>query len=75
MARFVPYAQAQQYLFEKYNKPPVSIRQQRTQIIERRFPKPIEISPGRLAFTDEQLDAHAESLLAQAAQHGQEAAE
>jgi hypothetical protein len=64
--RFVPYAEGQAYLEEKFGLPPVSDRQQREWIKAKRFPAPIQISPGRKAFTDQQLDEYAENLLAQA---------
>jgi hypothetical protein len=65
MPRFIPNnkEQDQQYLYEKYGIPPVSPRQKRNWILNGLYPKPVQISPGRLAFTDEQLDDHAEAKL------------
>jgi hypothetical protein len=62
--QFIPYSEGQQYLHEKYGFPQVSIRQLRTWIKAGKFPEPIQISPGRKAFTDQQLDRHAEAKLA-----------
>jgi hypothetical protein len=64
--RFVPLGEAQAYLEAKYGLPPVSSRQLREWIKAGRFPAPINISPGRKALTDHQLDDFAEQLLAQA---------
>jgi hypothetical protein len=66
MAKFVPYSQGQQYLYEKFGIPPASMRQQRQWIVDGIFPQPVSVSPGRLAFTDEQLDRHGQSKLDQA---------
>jgi hypothetical protein len=61
--RFIPYAEGQQYLYEKYGLPPVSIRRLRDWIVDKKFPAPVNVSPGRKAFTDLQLDRHAEAKL------------
>jgi hypothetical protein len=64
MARFVIYKNAQAYLSTKFGIPPISDRQFRRLIVGGIVPKPVNITPGRLAFTDEQLDAYGESKLA-----------
>jgi hypothetical protein len=64
MARFVMYKVSQKYLEKKFGIPPVSDRHFRRLIIGGIVPKPVNLTPGRLAFTDEQLDAYGESKLA-----------
>ena len=61
--RFIPYAEAQQYLDRKYGLKPVSPRQLRQWIVDGNFPEPVNVSPGRKAFTDVQLDRHGEAKL------------
>lgn len=61
--RFIPYAEGQRYLQETYGIPPVSVRRLRDWIKMGIFPQPILVTPSRLAFTDEQLDRHAEAKL------------
>jgi hypothetical protein len=61
--RFIPYSEGQQYLLEKYGLPPASARQLREWIKIGIFPEPVQITPARKAWTDEQLDRHAEAKL------------
>ena len=65
MARFIPNnkEQDQKYLYDKYGLPPISPRQKRSWILQGLYPQPVQISPGRLAFTDEQLDRYASTKL------------
>ena len=61
--RFIPYSEGQQYLLDKYGLKPVSPRQLREWIKSGIFPEPVHTSPGRKAFTDEQLNRHGEAKL------------
>jgi hypothetical protein len=61
--RFIPKAKGQQYLLDNYGIPPVSDRRLRDWIKAGIFPQPVLVTPSRLAFTDEQLDRHAEEKL------------
>ena len=63
--RFVPNGEDQTYLKENYGLPPVTERHKRVLIKQKRYPKPVRISPGRLAYTTRQLDEHAQDLLSQ----------
>jgi hypothetical protein len=64
MPRFVLYKDGQKYLQKKFGIPPVHDRHFRRLIIAGIAPEPVNITPGRKAFTDEQLDAYGEAMLA-----------
>jgi hypothetical protein len=63
--RFVPNGEDQAYLSEHYGLRPYTERHKRQLIKQNRYPKPVQISPGRLAFTTVQLDQYAQKLLSQ----------
>lgn len=63
--RFVPYAQAQRYLEEKYGLRPVTQHTQRKWIKAGKFPAPIERSASNKSYTTQQLDSYAQQLLEQ----------
>lgn len=63
MARFIPYNEGQEYLRRRFGLPSVSMRQLRQWIVDGNFPEPVNVSPGRKAFTDEQLDRYGEAKL------------
>jgi hypothetical protein len=62
--RFIPRAQGQQYLLDKFGIPKVSERRLRDWIKLGIYPQPVQVTPGRQAWTDEQLDRHAQTKLA-----------
>jgi hypothetical protein len=61
--RFIPYAEGQRYLYEKYGLPPVSVRRLRDWITTGLFPTPVQVTPRRLAWTDEQLNRYGNEKL------------
>ena len=60
-------SESQDWLKQNYGLKKYTDRHQRELIKQKRFPQPIEISPSRKAFTEQQLIDYAETLLAQAA--------
>lgn len=64
--RFVPLSQSQAYLERTWGLRPFTDRHFRHLIRIGKAPKPLQVSPGRKAHTNRQLDAYARALLAQA---------
>jgi hypothetical protein len=57
---------AQAYLHQTYGIRPYSHRHLNLMVQEGRFPRPFEVSPRRKGVTTEQLDRHAQAILAKA---------
>ena len=65
--QIVDYPQGgQEYLQQKYGIRPYSHRHLNLMVQQGRYPKPFEVSPRRKANTVEQLDRHAQAILARA---------
>jgi hypothetical protein len=63
--RIVPYADASDYLHQKYGFPKVTQHTQRVRIRRGSFPVAFEYSPGCKGYTEDVLDAHALKVLSQ----------
>jgi hypothetical protein len=63
--RFVPLGEAQDWLKHNYGLKKYTDRHQRELIKQGRFPQPVEISPSRKAFTEDQLHSYAQGYAAQ----------